>query len=1054
MAQTTARQPPPPQKHTNVTIERVEKLLSGIYFTDANLGHPHLVYGGDLPCATRQPFAHLLHRPATGTSRPTFAQVLSDGDGGFTRVERTKSFGPSWTTHWFAFDLVIPPAWAGREVHFRWNSNSEALIYDEHGEPRQGLTGGDGCDVRSEYIVTRSAREGGETRRIYVEMAANGMFGVGDNGLINPPNENRFFDISLCELAVFDRELWLLIQDVRTLYDLSKTFADNSPRKLQAALSANKIANLIDPRDRSTYPAARTVAAAFFSQRNGDSQHSISAIGHCHIDTAWLWPYDETIRKCARSFATVDRYMDDYPELKFACSQAQQLDWIRLYYPGLFSRLRERVKQGRFIPVGGAWVEMDGNIPSGEAMARQFLYGQTFFQREFGITCKEFWLPDTFGYSAQLPQLMRQAGISRFVTQKLSWNLINKFPHNTFHWEGIDGSRVLTHFPPADTYNSQVLPDEVMKSITNFKDHGRSRESMMLFGHGDGGGGPQMVMLERMRRMQDCDGVPKINVRSPDEFFTRVEAEMAQEDQLLTWVGELYLELHRGTYTSQANNKKGNRKGELLLRNVEMLVSIVQALNLPGPAEAKSELDRLWKLLLLNQFHDVLPGSSIAMVYRDSDRHYADITASGNSLLQTALSTLSSSSKTSNESLVVMNTLSWERTSVVQTADGGFGLVTVPAIGTSLVPSESIQDISAPVVAQKTDSNTWILENNVLRAEFNAQGALISLIQSETGREAIARGGDGGNRFVLFDDIPLFWDAWDMQEYHLEKSHLVHSDAGVVVRPTVSPLVGELEFTIPISARSTIRQTVRLTHGQRFVEFATQVDWHEARKCLKVEFPMNVRTSLATYDIQFGFVQRPTHTNTSWDMAKFEVCGHRYGDLSEHGFGIALLNDCKYGYSARGNVMRLSLLRAPKAPDAECDMGLHTFTYAIMPHQGSFQEGGVVRAAAELNSPLLVVPGHAQSRSFFSLLPASTSVVIEAIKPAESAPKKLVLRLFESYGGQARVTLASTLPIASVQLSNIIEVDSGSPLDWNQATGVTLTFHAFEVKTLLVTLQE
>lgn len=1091
MSTLSQRPIPPVAKHTAVTIERVEKFLSNIYFTDANLGSEDRYYGESSFSSLKQNTnnstnntnnANTTNTTNTNTTdttdttpskedsmkiqvttvnyfnaglqRPSFSQVFSHDNfvSNFKLLSNIKSqsFGPSWSTHWFVIETTLPLHWKAHEVHFRWNSNCEALIYNGDGCPVQGLTGGDGCDVRSEFIITKSAL-GGEKIKLYIEMACNGMFGVGENGLINPPNPNREFSVHLCEFAVFNREAWSLVQDLKMLYDLSKALPESSPRKLQATLMANKIVNSVDPLDPSTFTVGRQIASEFFKTKNGESQHCISAIGHCHIDTAWLWPYDETIRKCARSWATVVKYMDEYPTLKFACSQAQQFHWVKLHYPGLFDRIKEKVAQGRFIPAGGVWVEMDGNIPSGESMARQFLHGQNFFKKEFGAFCKEFWLPDTFGYSAQLPQIMRLSEIGRFVTQKLSWNLINKFPHSTFFWEGIDGSSVLTHFPPADTYNSQVLPEEVLRSISNFKEHGRSKESMLLFGHGDGGGGPQYVMLERLARLEDCDGVPKIQINSPNHFFEKVEMEVKKENQLLTWVGELYLELHRGTYTSQANNKKGNRKSELLLRDVEFIQTFAAVFQHNSNQYPREELTRLWQLLLLNQFHDVLPGSSIEMVYRDSDAHYADIQSSGKKLLLNGFESISE--KSGEKSIVVANSLSWTRTELITLPDSGKTcIVKVPALSVTKVNDALLASATTlSKIVQKQD--VIILQNNVLKATLSHKGALLELIHLPTGKNAISPQ-HSGNKFILFDDIPLFWDAWDILEYHVEKSHTVESEATFEFKE--SDHCCSVQFNFPVGKGSWLKQTVVLSDHQDYLLFDTEIEWRESRKCLKVEFPFNVRSPQASYEIQFGHIQRPTHANTSWDMARFEVCGHRWADLSEHGFGVALLNDCKYGYSTRGNTMRLSLLRSPKAPDAECDMGRHYFKYAVMPHQGSLQDGGVIKAASQLNSPLIVTESclkdSVMKDSLFAIQAPETQncgVVIDTIKLSENNSKTVIVRMYDSFGGHSNnVSLVSAVPFKSAKLVNILENPLSDLELLQNGHRVELSFSAFEIKTV------
>uniref|UniRef100_A0A8B9J1X2 Mannosidase alpha class 2C member 1 n=1 Tax=Amazona collaria TaxID=241587 RepID=A0A8B9J1X2_9PSIT len=682
-------------KHRRTALERVEKFLSETCFTDCNLRGR--LFGDRCPPASLSCFQTPRRIAYDEAVRQEFrpAQV---GD----------SFGPTWETCWFKVELSIPPAWAGREVHFVWESDGECMVWQD-AQPVQGLTKE---GEKTSYILTRSMKETEpHSLTLYVELACNGLFGAGKGSMIAPPDPDKRFTLSKAELMVFNRDVYELLVDLEILLDMAQLLGEENQRSFQALCTANQMVNVCDVMDPSTFPAARALAAAVFSQRNGESQHTIHAMGHCHIDSAWLWPYEETIRKCARSWVTVVRLMERNPELTFACSQAQQFEWVRSWYPGLYEQIQDFVAKGQFIPVGGTWVEMDGNLPSGESMVRQFLQGQRFFQQQFGRVCSEFWLPDTFGYSAQLPQLMRGCGIRRFLTQKLSWNLVNSFPHHTFFWEGIDGSRVLTHFPPGDSYGMQGRVEEMLKTVKNNKDKGRVNHSAFLFGFGDGGGGPTQKMLDRMKRMRDTDGLPRVQISTPDQLFSALEKDSSQ---LYTWVGELFLELHNGTYTTQA-----------------------------------------------------------------------------------------------------------------------------------------------------------------------------------------------------------------------------------------------------------------------------QVEWKEAHKFLKVEFPVQVRSTNATYEIQFGHLQRPTHWNTSWDWARFEVWAHKWLDLSEHGFGVALLNDCKYGASAHGNILSLSLLRAPKSPDATADMGHHQFTYAVMPHLGSFQDAGVIQHAYSLNFPLHTVPARSAPCPPWSAFSVSSpAVVLETVKQA------------------------------------------------------------------------
>jgi len=634
---------------------------------------------------------------------------------------------------------------------------------------------------------------------------------------------------------------------------------------------------------------------------------------------------------------------------------------------------------------------------------------------------------------------MKLAGIRYFLTQKLSWNQFNKPASHTFLWEGIDGSRILTHFPPADTYNSLANVEQVLYNVSNFKDHERANESYLMFGFGDGGGGPTPEMLEQLCRMGDVDGLARTQIRPPREFFARCESDL--KDPLVV-IGELYFELHRGTYTTQARNKKFNRQSEFLLRDVEILSSLALTLHgadYPGPA-----LEKLWKLVLTNQFHDIIPGSSIGEVYADSTRDYELVLSEGQVLREKALQVLTPLAPAdAPDKVFAFNTLSIPRTEIVELPDGkGLGVVSAPALGYSL---QTPEDVSARVMLSERESG-FRFENDHLRADFNHQGGLTSLVHKSSQRESIEPGA-AGNTFVLNEDLPNDWDAWDVDVFHLEKKTVLPGAvrADVVER---GPLRASLAFDIPISAASTMRQVVSLDALSARLDFACEVDWRERHQFLKVEFPLNLRAQSATYEIQFGHVERPTHFNTSHDLARFEVPAHKWADLSEHDFGVALLNDCKYGYAAQGNVLRLSLLRAPTSPDPEADQGWHQFRFAIFPHEGSPQSAGVTEDAYRFNVPLLTGKGRGADirQSFFTL--DHPALIVDTVKKAEDSDA-LILRLYEARGTRGRARLTSPLAVKSAALVNLLE-DELAPLDWRD--DVTFDFMPFEIISLRLSL--
>jgi alpha-mannosidase len=863
-------------------------------------------------------------------------------------------YGPLWATYWFRLGATVPEHWAARRVDLLWQSAAESTLWID-GRAVQGLHGTDPRE-RPDATVLEAAR-GGENVELAIELACNGLFGR----MGSPPEVER------CELALFDEDASRLYFDFEVLRALEASDATDPGFRGHLRAELNRFCNEDDP----------AILAALYTHETASRVHEMIAIGHAHIDTAWLWPLAETRRKLVRTFSSQIRYMDAYPEYRFACSQAQHYAWIEEREPELWARIVDKVQSGQFVRVGGTWIEPDCILTSGESLLRQFVHGQRYFEETFGVRCREFWSPDAFGYCGQLPQLMRLCGIDRFLTQKLSWNRFNPPDTHTFTWQGIDGSEVLAHFPPADTYNSDASVEEVLQAERDFHDHETSATSMLVYGYGDGGGGPTRAMLEQLRRMRDLQGLPRVRTGTSDEFFSTLEAETAPRP---TIVGELYFEYHRGTYTSQAFVKRGNRVCEQLLHDAELLGAM-------RGEYPRAELDRLWKLLLLQQFHDILPGSSIGLVYDDARRDFDELESTLQKLI--------------GPGTTPVNTTGFARREVVD-APSGPAVVEAPPYGDGVVVD----------AADTVRVNGLVLENAHLRAELAADGTVVSVVEKSSGREALSA---PGNRLELYEDRPVKFDAWDIDPSHLETGRdCAPADSCTVL--SSGPLRAEIEYTRRIGERSSLRQVVRLDAGSRRLEFRTEVDWHEEHVLLKVRFPLAIRAPFATYETAFGYAERPTHFSTSFDRARYEVPGHRFADLSEHGFGAALLTDSKYGYSCLGSDLRISLLRAPKSPDPNADMGSHTFAYALVPHAGGWREGGVLGEAIRFNAPIRWTT--AIGPSFAAV--DDTNLVLDTVKLAERSDE-VVLRLYEAHGsrGTARVRLGT--PPHAAKLANALE---------------------------------
>ena len=903
-------------------------------------------------------------------------------------------FGPLWTTYWFRGRGTVPAGWSGRRVDLLWDSPAEGTLWID-GAPVQGL------NRHHRDAVLTAAAAAGEELAFEVELACNGLFGK-----LDVPVELR-----RAELAVHDADAWRLYFDFETLRALESVEGVDPSLGGDLREQLGRFCTLWEHEPDE----AAALLVPLLARRNGSRVHELRALGHAHLDTAWLWPLAESRRKAVRTFASQTRYMDDYPEYRFACSGAQHYAWIEERSPELWRRIVEKVEAGQFVPVGGTWVEPDCNVTAGESLVRQFLHGQRYFERTFGRRCREFWSPDAFGYTGQLPQIMRSCGITRFLTQKLSWNRFTRPEHHTFTWQGSDGSEVLAHYPPADTYSSEATVPELARSARAYLDHDHSGTSLLLFGLGDGGGGPTRAMLETLRRARDLQGLPRTAPATSDELFEALEAEPGERPVL---VGELYFEYHRGTYTSQARTKRGNRRCEAALHDAEFLAA---ALVSDYP---RAELDRLWRLLLLNQFHDILPGSSIREVVEEAERDLTEVEADAEALATSALG---------GTGATPVNTIGCARREVAQAPGGELRLVEAPPYGGgSLVFQE-----------HKLSRDGLVLENDHLRAELSPEGTITSLVHLATGRETLAA---PGNRLELYDDRPVAFDAWDVDPAHLDtRRGAPPAHAWEVV--TDVPLRIEVAFERSLGEASTLRQIVRLDACSPRLELHTVVDWHERHVLLKACFPLAVHAPLATYETAFGYAERPTHFSTSFDRARYEVPGHRFADLSEHGFGAALLTDSKYGYSCHGSELRVSLLRAPTSPDPEADQGRHELAYALLPHGGGWREAGVVAEARRFGQPLrwgACVPG-TQGRSFAAV--DDPNLVLDTIKRAEDSDD-LVLRLYEAHGARGTARLRLSVPFAAARRASALE-EEGEPLDV-AGDEIELPYRPHELLTVLV----
>ncbi|MEX2536308.1 MAG: alpha-mannosidase [Trueperaceae bacterium] len=1016
--------------------------------------------------------------------------------------------GDSWggydRTAWFRATVPIPPELLHEKLALRFlvgprdggHSTAETLLY-VNGFPLQAI------DVwHEEAWLPPEVLADGE---IVVALKAwSGVLGV--------PEKRRF---KLAELVRIDRRAESFYYLADTVQKTVDQLDRRDWRHVKMLNALNESFALIDwskPCSESFYCSLgealdylhRQMAAW---QKLEPEKPTVVGVGHAHIDMAWLWRLSHSREKAARTFATALHLMRQYPEYRFMHSSPQLYKYLQEDYPEIFAQLREKISAGEWEITGGMWIEPDINLPSGESLIRQLLYGRRYIRETFGRDSKVVWLPDVFGYSSALPQILVKSGIRYFMTTKLSWSQFNRFSHDTFRWRGIDGSEILAHFittpeegSKAFTYNGQLEPKDVKGLWDNYQQKEVNTELLQAFGWGDGGGGPTKEMLEAARAMCNLPGLPKVELGHVEPFFERLDRRL-EEKELPTWDGELYLEYHRGTYTSQARTKRDNRKAETLYHQAE-LFSAVADLNTGD--DLYPDLTTGWELLLLNQFHDILPGSSIREVYEDSAKDFEAIREIGERALSDAESRLAKALEPKRDSVLVFNPLSFDRGGVVSLRwtpglegktladENGEPLVSqrardedgekllvhvaeIPPLGyrafetVEAPPQEREPEREAsrepngePSQAPLLTLSAREIDTPYYLVRLNERGQIASLLDKQANRQVLAAG-ERGNVLQAFEDKPLKFDAWDIDLYYQEKMREVDALVEAEVEEA-GPLRGVLRLVWRF-LDSTITQRLTVYANQPRIDFVTEVDWQESQILLKTAFPTSIRANRATFDIQFGNIERPTHWNTSWDWARFEVVGHKWADLSEGNYGVALLNDCKYGHDVKDHVMRLTLIKSPVRPDPQADKGLHQFTYSLLPHEGTWREGRVIQEGYDLNLPLQVLPVAGVGRveregelaagstpelpSQFSFARCdSDHVVIETVKRAEDGHGWIV-RVYEAKQFRsAKVKLTFGKPLARAAECNLVE-EGESPVSVH---GHQLSFAItpYEIKTFRV----
>lgn len=947
-------------------------------------------------------------------------------------------WGAKWEYGWFQTRICLPAEAEGQRIVAKlYPTDHESLMWIN------GRAAGSFGWGHREVPLTRAARPG-ETYDILLESyAGHGHITIGDgpypHGVESVPEPGPTQTVVRpSSFGIWREEIYQAAVDFTTLFELCQRLDPLSLRAAEIAEGLMETSMVIDPELPEaelleSIRAGRERMRPLLEKKNGPTMPTLHAFGHAHIDVAWLWPLQHTERKMAMTMLNQFLLFEEYPEFKFLQSQPHLYWMMEQKYPDIFARIRESVKNGQILADGGMWVEADTNLSGGESLIRQILYGRQYYRDVLGVDSRILWLPDVFGYSGALPQILVGCGMQGFATQKITWayNGGEPFPYNTFWWEGIDGTAIPAHI--FTDYNSEMRPGHLIdRWNTRLKKIG-IRSMIQSFGWGDGGGGPTRDHLEFFRRMQDLEGVPRVRMSSPAEFFADLRAQGLPRER---YVGELYFQAHRGTYTSQAKTKRGNRKSEFALREAEMWGTLAGIT--AGFKFHPDSLQEAWRRVLLNQFHDILPGSSIHRVYEEAEAAYAETLADAAQWTGAALQALAGTA----DGQTIFNSLSWPRRALVA-GEGGLVEVDVPACGWAVIPG---QPAAAPRNAARVtrDADGFTLENARIRARFDALGQLTSLWDLESGCERMAA---PGNVLALYKDVPTKWDAWDLD-----------SMAELMPVPCHSPAQWEIVENTPwvVSVRvrrtlnlSTVEQVIRLRRDSRRIDFDTVIDWQESHKLLKVHFPVDIHANEVISEIQFGHVRRPNHQSRQYDQDRFEICNHKWSALVEEGRGAAVLNDSKYGLSARGKSINLTLLKSAMAPDMTADKGVQTFTYALYTWNGPLLESGVVREAYDLNIPVQVVAGApaAPFGSFFHL--NRENIVIETIKPAEDGSGDIILRLYESMRTATRCTLEAFREIRAAQQTNMLEEPQHTLA--THGPRLTLDFRPFEIKTIRLT---
>lgn len=979
--------------------------------------------------------------------------------------------------YWFRKEIEVPKSFDGKDMFLYvmtqknyWDAVNPQFLVFVNGEAIQGL------DVNHRDVLLVSNAKAGDKYTIDLQ-AYTGR----DTNIHEGATKHIEFNSNLVE---YDKEINDVYYNLLTPNKILRRMKDDDYNKIKLQLALQKAVNLIDLRDhysKDFYDSIRKcnefLADEVYTKLAGEDTVVATCVGHTHIDIAWWWTVAQTRQKVARSFSTVLKYMEEFEDYKFMSSQPQLYKFLKQHHPKLMEKVAERVKEGRWEAEGGMWLEADCNVTSGESLVRQFLHGKKFFKEEFNVDNEILWLPDVFGYSAALPQIMKKSGIKYFMTTKIAWNQYNKLPVDTFWWRGIDGTEIFTHLITTQdedqdekshftTYNGKLNPVSVIKAWDRYQQKDLNNDVLISFGYGDGGGGPTREMLETAKRMKSgIVGSPKVRIETSKTYFEDLYSRLENDKKVPKWVGELYLEYHRGVYTSMARNKKSNRKCELMLQDVEFLSVFAERF---GDSYPKQEIFDGWELILLNQFHDILPGTSIKDVYDVTKIEYEALEEKLKNMIEDKVKVISENVSSKSDQIVVINTLSFYRNDVV--------LIDTDAKGLSYngkeIPTQRTHDNKLIAYIESIPSKGYLvleksnkeyvskanmeikdrcLENSSYKIEFDENMEMSRFYDKAFDRDVILKG-TKANSIKAYEDKPMNFDNWDIDIYYKEKCWNVDDVQSVEWLEK-----GPVRATLKIERKfvnSTIIQKIYFYNHTKRIDFDTYVDWKQKQVLLRVDFPVDINNTEATYDIQFGNLKRATHSNTSWEKAKFEVCAHKWADISETGYGVSLMNDCKYGYSISDSTMSLTLLKSGILPNPVTDQEEHTFVYSIYPHEDIVEKSETVNESYNLNCPLYSYESKNgssnKSENIGNILEVDKeNVIIETVKKAEDN-SGIIIRMYESQNKREVVGITFKDGFKKVKEYDLMENEIGEvKISENK---FTFDIKPYEIKTFKITI--